>query len=382
MMAPQHAIFPRSMPSPLVSIIIPAFNASVFIEGTIRSALAQTYAPTELIVVDDGSTDDTAARVAALAARHPTIRLIRQSNAGVAAARNTAVAHARGSYIALLDADDLWHPEKLARQVAHARRAGSHVGMVYCWFRRIDETGRQFGHRSQGEAEGDVACALTLRNLVGNGSVPLYSAHALRTVGPFLTREDQRGAQGADEWEMQVRVAERFETVLVRECLVFYRQCRSSVTADTRSMRRSVSDVLRRIRTRNPHMPASVFRWSRAQVYRYLGRRAREGGRRGQALVCSGLAALLDPLILLDVATTHRVARALLSPGFTSTAQRAVRRIEERRWTSALAVRSPRYPAVRRLQTNANEVSGRPISSTKPPVQRSDLGRPTTAVPQ
>lgn len=96
----------------LVSIIIPAFNAEKYIADTIESALAQTYQNHEIIVVDDGSDDDTALVVK----RFPQVVLIQQSNAGVGAARNTALKHARGEVIALLDADDIWLPKKLSAQ--------------------------------------------------------------------------------------------------------------------------------------------------------------------------------------------------------------------------------------------------------------------------
>jgi len=102
---------------PLVSVVIPAFNAVRFLTGSIPSVLAQTWTDFELIVVDDGSTDATAACVQAF--DDPRIRLVSQTNRGLAGARNGGIREARGTYIAFLDADDLWHPEKLARHVAH-----------------------------------------------------------------------------------------------------------------------------------------------------------------------------------------------------------------------------------------------------------------------
>lgn len=102
---------------PVVSVVMPAFNASRYIGAAIDSALAQTFADLEILVVDDGSTDDTADIVARAAARDARVRLIRQSNGGVSVARNAALRASRGQYIALLDSDDIWEPGFLAAQV-------------------------------------------------------------------------------------------------------------------------------------------------------------------------------------------------------------------------------------------------------------------------
>src|SRR5215467_1971194 len=101
----------------LVSIVIPVHNGERFVSRTLASALAQTYAHFEIVAVDDGSTDRTAGILEAAAAHDGRIRVFRTLNSGVAAARNFGISYARGQLIALLDADDLWHPEKIAHQV-------------------------------------------------------------------------------------------------------------------------------------------------------------------------------------------------------------------------------------------------------------------------
>src|SRR5438128_1933814 len=99
---------------PRVSVIIPAYDPGPYLEEALQSVIAQTYTDWEAIVVDDGSKQD----LSFVAQMHPKIRYIRQDNAGVSAARNRGIAESTGEFIALLDADDLWLPEKLARQVA------------------------------------------------------------------------------------------------------------------------------------------------------------------------------------------------------------------------------------------------------------------------
>jgi glycosyltransferase involved in cell wall biosynthesis len=106
---------------PAVSVIMPAYNVEDYVAEAIRSVLAQTFGDFELIVVDDGSTDRTAAVVVAAAAGDARVRLVRQQNRGLAGARNTALRQGRGELFALLDSDDLWEPEFLAEQVAILR---------------------------------------------------------------------------------------------------------------------------------------------------------------------------------------------------------------------------------------------------------------------
>jgi glycosyltransferase involved in cell wall biosynthesis len=116
---------------PSVSVIIPAYNSEAFLREAVESALGQTHPPHEIIVVDDGSTDDTAA-----IARGLPVVYIRQENAGVSAARNVAIGHSKGELIALLDSDDVWLPEKLAIQI-EALNANPDAGYAVCFFSYI-----------------------------------------------------------------------------------------------------------------------------------------------------------------------------------------------------------------------------------------------------
>jgi len=103
--------------NPTISIITPAYNVSEFLPQTVASALAQTWRDFEMLIVDDGSTDQTADVARAWARADPRVRVFTRDNGGIAAARNTAIEHARGEYFALLDGDDVWHPTFLEAQM-------------------------------------------------------------------------------------------------------------------------------------------------------------------------------------------------------------------------------------------------------------------------
>ena len=124
------------MEEKLISVVIPNYNGERFIERTLRSVLEQTYPHFEIIVVDDASTDASPSIVQAFCEKDSRIRLIRlEKNGGVSNARNTGIREAKGAYIALLDSDDLWTPDKLERQLKLAGEAE----IVYCSYDFVDE---------------------------------------------------------------------------------------------------------------------------------------------------------------------------------------------------------------------------------------------------
>lgn len=133
---------PSSPAAPSVSVIMPVFNAAVFLQESIGSVTAQTFADWELIAVDDGSRDDSLPILNRLAAADPRIRVLTGPNQGVAQARNQAMQAATGRYLAFLDADDLWHPRKLELQLAAMQAAGS-VFSCTAYLRHNQDTGRK-----------------------------------------------------------------------------------------------------------------------------------------------------------------------------------------------------------------------------------------------
>jgi glycosyltransferase involved in cell wall biosynthesis len=350
---------------PLVTVVIPAYNAAGSLLATLESVERQTYPHIEVLVVDDGSDDGTAEIVLEVAGRDPRFRLIRQPNAGVGAARNRAIGEARGELIAPLDADDVWHPEKLAKQVSCITHAGESAGLVYCWFTAIDQDGRPISASRQTTLEKNVVQALILRNFIGCASIPLLRKSALDHVGYYLTRTEQGGAQGCEDRDLYLRIGEKYDFRVVQEHLVGYRQSSSAMSADALGMMRSFRVVMRRARARNPEIPPYLFRWGAGGLYRYLMARSSGFGRQGASLLCMQRAVCADPVFLLSSELYKQLARivikgclrskgkrrkpragsplmpaddafAVLAPA-PGTSDSLLRRIEHQRWVSTLA---------------------------------------------
>jgi GT2 family glycosyltransferase len=210
------------MPSE-VSVIIPAYNRAHLIGRTIDCVLGQTYAHCHVILVDDGSTDGTADLVTARYAANPRVRLVREGNRGVSAARNAGLAVAVGDYVAFLDSDDVWRPWKLALQVACMERLRAHgVGMLWTDMDMVDEQGAVISanaNRSQYSAyrlftmEEMFSSSAPVEDLVPEIAPPVpglrvhwgdvYRCIALGNLCPtpsvILTRERAEGVGGFDE---------------------------------------------------------------------------------------------------------------------------------------------------------------------------------------
>jgi len=217
------------------SVVIPTFNYGRYIAEAIGSALGQTLRPAEVIVVDDGSTDETAAVVARFGEK---VRYIRQENAGVSAARNRGVAESTGELISFLDADDIWEPEKLEKQLA-IFAADKRIGLVHCGMREFESnTGETLRVHLDG-MEGDVADELLLwENPAVNapGSSVLVSREAFDAAGGFDPRQ-----KCGEDWDFCYRVARRYRVGFVPEPLVNYRSHSTSAHRNVKEMERGMT---------------------------------------------------------------------------------------------------------------------------------------------
>lgn len=207
---------------PRVSVIVPAYNAEQTIVETICSVQAQTFSDFELIVIDDGSTDRTLERLEA--AGDSRLRILSHENAGACSARNRGIGRATGEYLAFLDADDLWTPDKLQHQVA-ALEARAAAGVAYSWTRFVDQNGRDLYEQRPVFLEGDVYRELLVTNFTCGGSNVLVRRQAIEATGGFDV-----SLRVSQDWEFCVRLAARWPFVVVPRHQILYRQWSGSWT--------------------------------------------------------------------------------------------------------------------------------------------------------
>lgn len=297
---------------PLVSVIVPMFNAASTIGRTLASACAQTHSRLEIVVVDDGSLDDGPDIVARFAHHDDRIRLIRQPNAGVAAARNAGVAVSKGHLIAPLDADDLWHPAKTALQIAAMRDANgqddSTIGLVYCWYTIIDENDKIRIEDCRSVAEGDVLKAMAQRNIVGHGSGALIRREALLGAGGYDPTLRYRGGEGCEDYKLYFQIAERYRFALVREYLVGYRETSTNMSSDPRKALRSRDLCVPELAARYPELNHE-FHAGRLRLMRFMLGRAVRNGNIGNAFYLLEAMLRTDPL--LTVLNLYELIKAL-----------------------------------------------------------------------
>jgi glycosyltransferase involved in cell wall biosynthesis len=225
------------MTAPFVSVVIPTYNYGRFVTAAVDSVLAQTFPAGEIIVVDDGSTDDTAERLRPYGDR---IRYIRQENQGLPAARNTGIRAARGELIALLDSDDLWHPRKLELQVRHLAAspdtglvaADSVPGLEQGW----PEVGTDAPLPFQSFSVEDIL----VRSRFGPSGV-LVRKECFDTVGLF-----DPALRSAEDRDMWLRIAARFRVVKLAVPLWWYRLHGGNMSAAAARMEENEMKVLRR----------------------------------------------------------------------------------------------------------------------------------------
>lgn len=263
-------------PTPLVSVVIPAYNAEAYLERTLRSVLSQTYQNLEIIVVDDGSTDRTAAIACELAATDPRLQILHQKNAGVAAARNLGIQRAKGEFIAPIDADDIWYAENIEKQVHCFLHADESIGVVYSWSVDIDDEDNPLGECDASLIQGDVYNTLVCHNFIGNASATMIRRTCLNQVGGYNCTLKDLNAQGCEDWDLYLRLAERYHFKVVPEFLVGYRKIVGSMSRNYDAMARSHAFMLLFARERRPETPMTAYRLSGSSFYLYLARQSRQ----------------------------------------------------------------------------------------------------------
>jgi glycosyltransferase involved in cell wall biosynthesis len=247
-----------------VTVAIPAYNAAPTLEATLLSVRRQTYQELEILVVDDGSTDATAAIVQRHVAMDPRVIFVHKKNGGVSSARNEALDRATGALFATIDADDLWHPEKIALQIKSMQDSSGSVVLNYTWYAYIDAKGRVLSTAEPSE-EGCVVARMCRGNLIGNGSSPIMLTRVLRQIGGW----DISLRGGNEDYKTFFLLAERGDFTVVKSYLLGYRQGRETRSSKTQRMLSSYDHVLAEFGPRYPEY-ANQFSAGRSELIRYL----------------------------------------------------------------------------------------------------------------
>lgn len=284
---------------PLISVIVPAYNAETFIAETIDSILSQTYPNIEILVVDDGSQDSTPEIVKAFAEKNQNIILLQQLNKGVASARNLAIEKSKGEYIAPIDADDIWFPKKLEKQMQLMLESDPSLGMVYTWSVYLNEDSTLTKTCQTSYFEGNIFIPLLYGNCLGNASSPLIRRSCISKVGGYNCELKEQKAQGCEDWELYLRIAEYYKVKVVPEVLVGYRQVIGSMSFNAVAMKKSFQLVFANTQKCYPEIPSIIYNWSGSNFNWYLALRSYQCGDHWNTIFYLYEAAKLDYLPLL-----------------------------------------------------------------------------------
>lgn len=247
---------------PTISAIIPVYNGEKTIQETIESVLNQTWFDLELIVINDGSQDSTLDIISSIS--DSRIKVFSYPNAGLAASRNRGISHASGEYIAFLDADDLWTPNKLESQWK-ALQENPQAAVAYSWTDCVDESGQFLRRGSYITVNGDAYSNLLLIDFLENGSSALIRRQAIDAVGGF-----DESLTAAEDWDLWLKLASRYHFVAVASAQILYRVSTDSMSANVWKMEAACLQVIERAFAVAPDSLQHLKKHSLGNIYKYL----------------------------------------------------------------------------------------------------------------
>ncbi len=221
----------------LVSVIVPVFNRQDYVAETIESIVKQTYKNIEIIIINDGSTDNSEKIIRTFQSQYPDIiNVINQQNQGQVKARNNGLKIARGEFIAFLDSDDVWLLDKLEKQVCLFNKK---VGLVYSGVQYIDTWGNVIGEEQCDQnIKGAVYEKLIVKNRMTGGTV-IVRNEALKKVGLF-----DETFEAAENWDLWIRVTQFYEVNFVDEALLKYRKHSGNMSSNNTLMLDATHSIL------------------------------------------------------------------------------------------------------------------------------------------
>ena len=264
----------------LVSVVVPVYNVEKYIALTVQSVLDQTYPHFELLIIDDESPDGSVEICQQF--NDSRIKIISQKNRGLAGARNTGIRHAKGDYIAFLDGDDLWLPEKLARHIQHLE-SSPQVGVSFSRSEFIDSQGKSLGVYQMPKLTEITPDHLLCRNPIGNGSAPVIRREVLElirfeeklreTVEDFYFDENFRQSEDIECW-FRIAALTSWQIEGIPEALTLYRVNGEGLSANILKQLDSWEQFISKHRDRLPELMLQWENPARAYQLRYLARRA------------------------------------------------------------------------------------------------------------
>ncbi len=255
---------------PVVTVVVPCYNAEAFLTETLESVCAQTYERLQILVVDDGSTDQTAAIAEAFAVRDERITILSKPNGGLSSARNFGIDHARGKYVSFVDGDDLWHPTKIEKHVAHLEKDEA-IGVSYSATQFINTNGGNLHRRfpkTKNLSDYDLFC----RNPITTGSTAVFR----REVFEFHRFDE--GLFGYEDVDCWLRIAFappgkwRFEGI--PELLTLYRVHTQSLSNKYDQQHESAQRAWKKSFEYAPKQAARFASLAEAFQLRFYARRA------------------------------------------------------------------------------------------------------------
>lgn len=304
---------------PKVSVIIPAYNVSQYLGAALESLCSQTFTDFEALIVNDGSTDATAAVATQFVERDRRFWLLQKQNGGLSSARNFGIDKANGEYIAFLDGDDVYRPDKLARHVATLDQDAT-IGVVYGASQAMRDDGQPTWLKISGKpVKADPLAALMCKNFVVHGSNAMVRRAVFDQVGEF--DETLASVEDLDMW---LRIASTGQWKFQRDrcVLSYYRVRPSGLSFNLAQMQQTHERVLQSAIARSPAAP-TVLPTAYAYMYRYLGRMALTMGDAQQAREFLNQAWQADAQIFLR---DPKSLVTLLSVKLAPMAQLAIRR--------------------------------------------------------
>lgn len=245
-----------------VSVIIPVYNGEKTIRETVDSVFKQTFSDFELIVINDGSKDGTLEILASV--EDSRLKVFSYLNAGASVSRNRGFSHSEGDFIAFLDADDLWTPDKLEAQWK-ALQENPDAAVAYSWSDFVDESGKFLRQGSHSTVSGNVYEKLLLADFLDNGSNPLIRRQAFMEVGGF----DESLAAGQD-WDLYLRLAARYNFVVVPLPQILYRVSANSISSNVMRLESGCLKAIERAFSQAPESLQYLKPYSLANLYKYL----------------------------------------------------------------------------------------------------------------